>query len=105
MHYPFEEGKAGRLLDRHMKSDASEYVMAAPEMVALAQDVLAEAELKEAERLAVDLTADEATQDKARERLMALLEPPPKRPIYYAQWRSQLSAVDAKHPALLGRLC
>lgn len=85
MYYPFEEGKAGVFRDRHKTSDASEYLLAAPEVVSLARDILSEEEYWEAEELAKKLTGNKRAKDLAKARLIELVKPPPKRPIYYAQ--------------------
>lgn len=89
MYYPFDEDKAGVLRDRHETSDASEYLLAAPEIVSLARDVLSEDDYREAEELANKLTGNKRAKDLARARLVELVKPPPKRPIYYAQHEVQ----------------
>ncbi len=85
MHYPYHEGKAGILRDRHRTADASEYLLADKEVVSLAKDLLTEEEYQEAEAISAKLTGTKREKDFARARLIDLVKPPPKRPIYYAQ--------------------
>jgi hypothetical protein len=89
MYYPFDEDRAGALRGRHETSDASEYLLPAPEVVSVARDVLSEAEYREAEEAANKLTGNKRAKDSARARLVDLVKPPPKRPIYYAQHEIQ----------------
>ena len=39
MYYPYDEGKAGSLRDRHKTAEASEYLLAATEIIALAKKI------------------------------------------------------------------
>jgi hypothetical protein len=86
MHFPYEEDEAGVIRGRHKTSDASEYLLAEREIIALAKDVLSEREYSEAEEVAKQLTGKKRDKDLARARLVALVKLPPKRPIYYAQY-------------------
>ena len=86
MHFPYEENEAGVIRGRHRTSNASEYLLAEREIIALAKDVLSEQEYSEAEEVAKHLTGRKSDKDLARGRLVALVKPPPKRPIYYAQY-------------------
>lgn len=84
-HYPFEEGKAGSLRDTHKTAEVATYLLADDEIVQLAKEVLPTIVYDEAEQIAVQLTGTKKVKDLARIRLMELVSPPPKRPIYYAQ--------------------
>jgi len=86
MYFPYEENEAGVIRGRHRTSNASEYLLAEREIIALAKDVLSEQEYLEAEEVAKQLTGKKKDKDLARARLVALVKPPPKRPIYYAQY-------------------
>src|SRR3972149_12086329 len=85
MYYPYDEGKAGSLRDRHKSAEASEYLLAATEIIALAKEVLKPEEYSEAEDIAVKLTGPKRQKEFARDRLLEIVKPPPKRPLYYAQ--------------------
>ncbi len=86
MHFPYEEDGAGAIRGRHRTSDASEYLLADKEVVLLAKDVLSEEEYSQAEEIAVQLTGNKRNKELAKAKLVALVKPPPKRPIYYAQY-------------------
>lgn len=86
MYYPYDEGKAGELRDRHRTAKASEHLLADREIVSLAKEILSEREYLEAEELAKRLTKTKREKDSARVKLMELVKPPPKRPVYYAQY-------------------
>lgn len=86
MYYPYHGSKAGMLRDRHLAANASEYLLADDQVVSLAKDVLSDEEYLEAEELAVRLTKTKRKKDSARAKLMELVKPPPKRPLYYAQF-------------------
>ena len=88
-HYPFEGGVAGTLRDNHATSESSSYLLAASEIVQLARDVLAPGQYEEAELVAKQLTGSKKSKDSARARLLEIVCPPPKRPIYYAQHEIQ----------------
>src|SRR4030042_4651380 len=85
MHYPYREGRAGEPRGRYRTAETSEYLLANSQVVSLAKGVLSDAEYSEAEDLAVRLTKTKREKDYARARLIKLVKPPPKRPIYYAQ--------------------
>jgi hypothetical protein len=85
MHYPYRQGKAGRPRSRYRTAEASEYLLADSQVVSLAKQVLSNEEYLEAEDLAVRLAGTKREKDHARARLVELVKPPPKRPIYYAQ--------------------
>ncbi len=84
-YYPFEENEAGLLRDNHATAEAIDYLLADNEIVTLAKDVLDTATYNEAENIAILLTGKKRDKDQARRRLVNLVKPPPKRPIYYAQ--------------------
>jgi hypothetical protein len=88
-YYPFEEGIAGTLRDNHKTSESSSYLLAANEIVQLARDVLAPEQYEEAELIAKQLTGNKKSRESARARLLEIVCPPPKRPIYYAQHEIQ----------------
>lgn len=84
-YYPYKEGKAGSLRDTHKTAESADYLLADYEIVVLAKEVLSQETYKEAEQTAIQLTRTKKDKDLARARLMQLVNPPPKRPIYYAQ--------------------
>ena len=84
-HYPFEEGRAGSLRDNHKTAEAATYLLSDDEIVQLAKEVLPTQIYDEAEQIAIQLTGTKKVKDLARTRLMEIVSPPPKRPIYYAQ--------------------
>jgi hypothetical protein len=84
-HYPYKEGKAGSLRDTHKTAESANYLLADDEIVDLAKDVLSQKAYEEAEQTAMQLTGKKRVKDLARARLMRIVSPPPKRPIYYAQ--------------------
>lgn len=85
MYYPYDEDRAGILRDRHLTSKASEYLLADREIVSLAKKTLTTQEYREAENLAIELTGTKRKRELARDRLIEIVRPPPKRPLYYAQ--------------------
>ncbi|MFC1932320.1 hypothetical protein ACFLXU_01650 [Chloroflexota bacterium] len=89
MHYPYEEDIAGELSIEHLTGKASERLLASEEVVSLAKEVLTEHQYLEAEELAKKLVGKKAEKVYARARLMDIVKPPPKRPIYYTQWEIQ----------------
>jgi hypothetical protein len=89
MYYPYSRGKAGNLRTRYKTAKHSEYLLASREIVSLAQEILAGQEYLEAEDLAEKLTGTRREKDFARQRLMEIIKPPPKRPLYYAQHEIQ----------------
>lgn len=86
MRYPYDEEKAGELRSDHLTGKASERLLAAEEILSLAKEVLPKQEYLEAEELAKKLVGKKSEKAFARERLMDIVKPPPKRPLYYAQW-------------------
>ena len=88
-HYPFEEGKAGSLRSTHKTAESATYLLADNEIIKLAKEILPSEVYDEAEEIAVQLTGSKKVKDLARSRLMRLVCPPPKRPIYYAQGEIQ----------------
>lgn len=84
-HYPYIEGKAGILRDTHKTAEAASYLLAAPEIVTLAKQVLTKETYCEAEKTAIQLAGKKIEKDAAITKLINLVSPPPKRPIYYAQ--------------------
>jgi len=89
MYYPYEENAAGELRSRHVTSKVSEYLLASKEIIALAQELLSEDACIEAERLATMLAGTRRQKNTARQRLIAMVSPPPKRPMYYCQHEVQ----------------
>ncbi len=89
MHYPYEEEKAGELRNEHLIGKVSERLLADEEIISLAKEVLTEQQYLEAEELAKKLVGKKSEKAFARERLMEIVEPPPKRPLYYTQWEIQ----------------
>lgn len=87
MYYPYRTGKAGILRDQHQVSNTSEYLLANRDIISLAKQVLTEQEYFEAEDLAGKLTGTKQEKVFARARLTEIVKPPPKRPIYYAQYQ------------------
>jgi len=85
MHFLYEEDRAGALRGHHRTADASEYLLADKEVILLAKEVLSNEEYSQAEEIAIQLTGNKRDKDSARGKLVALVKPPPKRPIYYAQ--------------------
>ncbi|MFH0847821.1 MAG: hypothetical protein V1894_07210 [Chloroflexota bacterium] len=88
-YYPYRGGAAGILRDKHKTAEAAEYLLADQQIISLAKEVLTPAKYKEAESIAIALTGKKAVKDEARARLMGIVRPPPKRPIYYAQMEIQ----------------
>ena len=86
MHYPYEEEKAGELRSDHLTGKASERLLAEEQIISLAKEVLPEQKYLEAEELAKKLVGKKSEKDFARKRLMGIVKPPPKRPLYYTQW-------------------
>ena len=84
-HYPFKEGKAGSLRGTHKTAESANYLSADDEIVVLATEVLSPKAYEEAEQTTIQLTGKKKDKDLARARLMQIVSPPPKRPIYYAQ--------------------
>ena len=86
IRYPYEEEKAGELRSDHLTGKASERLLADEQIISLAKEVLSKQEYLEAEELAKKLAGKKVERDFARKKLMDIVKPPPKRPLYYAQW-------------------
>lgn len=86
MYYPYQGSKAGTLRSKKRTAQTSEYLSADTEIISLAKEVLTEQEYLEAEELARKLVGTRKEKDLARARLTEIVKPPPKRPIYYAQY-------------------
>jgi len=85
-YYPYRKGAAGFLRDKHKTAEATNYLLADQQIINLAKQILTSSMYQEAESTAIELTGKKAKKDEARARLMGIVSPPPKRPIYYAQW-------------------
>ena len=83
MYIARKEEKAGEL----RVADTPERVSA--EIVALAAAVLGETEYQKAGTLAEKFYGTGEDKAAARCELLEMLEPPPERPLYYAQWEGQ----------------
>jgi hypothetical protein len=88
-YYPYDEDAAGKFRGSHKTADAAEYLLASKEIISLARDALSDQMYKDAENTALLLTGKKKDKDLARERLIDIVHPPPKRPIYYAQYEIQ----------------
>lgn len=89
MYYPYEEDQAGKLRSHYETSKASEYLVATEEIISLAKEVLPRETYSEAEQLARMLAGTKTQKKAARARLVEIVKPPPKRPIYYCQYEVQ----------------
>lgn len=89
MYYPYEEEEAGELRSDHLTGKASERLLADEQIVSFAKEVLSEQKYLEAEELAKKLVGEKSEKTFAREKLMDIVNPPPKRPLYYTQWEIQ----------------
>jgi hypothetical protein len=89
MHYPFQEEQAGELRSKHQTGKISERLLADKEIITIAKEVLPEQQYLEAEELAKKLVGKKSEKDFARRRLMSIVKPPPKRPLFYTQWEIQ----------------
>ena len=83
--FPHKEDSAGKLRDKHETGKSSEALLADDPILALAKTLLDKDEYSEAEKLAKMLTQSNKVRDAARVRLLSVLKPPPKRPIYYLE--------------------
>jgi len=83
--YPYEEDAASHLRTRYSTSKASEALLALDDIIVLAQEVLPDNACKEAEQLAKMLASTDRNKNAARDRLMQIVKPPPKRPLMYCQ--------------------
>ncbi len=86
MYYPYEEEQAGELRSNHLTGKASERLLADEQILSLAKEALPKQDYLEAEELAKKLVGKKSERDFARKRLMDIVKPPPKRPLYYTQW-------------------
>ena len=82
-YFPYKQDKAGTVRDKHETGEASEALLAATEILALAKELLPKDTYLEAERMANMLTQSKSDKAAARAQLISVLPPPPKRPIYY----------------------
>ncbi len=89
MRYPYEEEKAGELRSDHLTGKASERLSADEQIISLAKEVLSEQQYLEAEELAKKLVGKKSEKAFTRKRLMDIVKPPPKRPLYYTHWDIQ----------------
>jgi len=83
MMYPFKEDKAGIVRDKHETGKSDEALLADDEIISLAKEFLDNNTYLEAERLALMLVGSKSEKTNARSRLISVLQPPPKRPVYY----------------------
>ncbi len=82
-YFPYNEDEAGILRDKHETGKASEALLADAEILSLAKELLPKDTYLEAEKMANMLTQSKSDKATARARLISVLPPPPKRPIYY----------------------
>jgi len=85
MRYPYKEDEAGKLRDRHKTANPSEALLADSQIVSLARELLQSDIYYEAEEQSKLLLGSRADKSKARTHLIRIIEPPPKRPIYYLE--------------------
>jgi hypothetical protein len=85
MYYPYHEGRAGKLRTQRQTTRSSEYLLADSEIVTLAREILTEEQYLEAEEISGKLAGKKRERDLAKDRLLEIVKPPPKRPLYYAQ--------------------
>lgn len=85
MRYPYEEDEAGELRNRHTTAKPSEALLADSQIVSLARELLQSDTYSEAEEQSILLVGSRADKSKARAHLIRVIEPPPKRPIYYLE--------------------
>lgn len=83
--YPYEEDSAGVLRTTKKTGDPSEALRASSHIVLLAKELLPEPVYSDVEELAVMLTRSRSNKKAAREVLVNVLLPPPKRPLYYLE--------------------
>jgi hypothetical protein len=69
----------------HLTGRKSEILLALPVIEELAEETLTPLELEEAERISLLFVGSKGQKRVAIYELMKMVEPPPKRPIYYAQ--------------------
>lgn len=84
-YYPYEEDEAGKLRDTHKTGKKEEALLADDQIVMLAKEIVGNGAYLEAEELAKMLVGSKSEKDTARARLIEILPPPPKRPIYYLE--------------------
>lgn len=69
----------------YLTGDKSEVLLALPIVIELAEETLSSSELERAESIASMLAGNKRSKKEALFFLRSLVEPPPKRPLYYAQ--------------------
>jgi hypothetical protein len=69
----------------YLTGDRNEILWALPVVCELAKQTLSITELEVAEQIALMLAGDKMQKRKAIYRLVEIVTPPPKRPLYYAQ--------------------
>jgi hypothetical protein len=74
------------MVSRYATGKKSEALLADPEIVKLAGELLTTERLEEAECLATMLVGTKSNRNEARRRLIEIVHPPPKRPLYYTQY-------------------
>jgi hypothetical protein len=85
MRYPYKDDEAGKLRDRHKTGNLSEALLADSQILSLARELLRTEICSEAEEQSRLLVGSRADKSKARAHLIRIIEPPPKRPIYYPE--------------------
>ncbi len=85
MMYPYKEDEAGKLRGRHQTGSRSEALLADSQIVSLAKESLQRGVYSEAEEQSKLLVGSRTDKRKARAHLVKIIEPPPKRPIYYLE--------------------
>ena len=80
-----EKDAAGQLRSGHKTSDPAERLLADSAILSLAKAVLPREEYDESEKLAEMLAGTETSRNLARTKLIHMVRPPPKRPLYYCQ--------------------
>jgi len=87
--YPYEVGAAGKLRGYFRTIKKEDALLAEPQIISLAKELLSEERYAEAEKLSKDLIGSNQDRDAARAALASIVVPPPKRPIYYCQYEIQ----------------
>lgn len=88
-HYPYEVGAAGRLRGFFRSMRKTDALIAEPQIVSLAMELLPKGKYEEAETLSKMLIGSKKDSNSARTTLATIVVPPPKRPIYYCQYEMQ----------------
>jgi len=98
VRYPYKSEIAGELRSEHLTGKASERLLADEEIILLAKEVLTEQQYVEAEDLAKKVAGKKSEKAFAVARLMELVKPPPKRPLYYTEWDIQFLPYRTRDP-------